>query len=112
MPDTRAHDEVYCPDCGLQWVASQGVHSAGCRHLDLAKHPTDMDGEELLRLVLWLVDGGVHRQAPSEPDWSAEDYSGAGRARRARRRLPEPVRRPLQARQRTLAVIDAPLIRP
>jgi hypothetical protein len=75
VPDTRAHDEVYCPDCGLQWVASQGVHSAGCRHLDLAKHTTEMDDDELLRLALWLADGGVHRQAPSEPDWSAEDYS-------------------------------------
>jgi hypothetical protein len=74
VPDTRAHDEVYCPDCGLQWVASQGVHSAGCRHLDLAKHPTEMDDDELLRLALWLADGGVHRQAPSQPDWSAEDY--------------------------------------
>jgi hypothetical protein len=74
MPDTRAHDEVYCPDCGLQWVASQGVQSAGCRHLDLTKRPSQMDDDELLRLVLWLADGGVRRQAPSEPDWSADDY--------------------------------------
>jgi len=74
LPDTRAHDEVYCPDCGRQWVAGQGVHSAGCRHLDLAKRPSQMDDDELLRLVLWLTDGGVRRQAPSEPDWSAEDY--------------------------------------
>ena len=75
MPDSRGHDEVYCPDCGLQWVADEGVHTRGCRHLDLAKRPTDMDGEELRRLVLWLVDGGDRRMAPSEPDWSAEDYS-------------------------------------
>jgi hypothetical protein len=32
MPDTRAHDEVYCPDCGLQWVAAEGVHTRGCRN--------------------------------------------------------------------------------
>jgi hypothetical protein len=75
MPDTRAHDEVYCPDCGLQWVAEEGVHTRGCRHLDLAKRPTDMDHEELLRLTRWLADGGERRMAPSEPDWSAEDYS-------------------------------------
>ena len=75
MPDNRGHDDVYCPDCGLQWVADEGVHTRGCRHLDLAKRPTDMDGEELLRLTLWLADGGERRMAPSEPDWSAEDYS-------------------------------------
>jgi hypothetical protein len=63
MPDTRAHDGAYCPDCGLQWVASQGIHSAGCRHLDLAKCPSQVDDDELLRLVLWLADGGVRRQA-------------------------------------------------
>src|SRR5215211_7250568 len=74
MLDTRAPDEVYCPDCGLQWVAGQGVHSAGCRHLDLAKRPTEMDDDELLGLVRWLADGGVRRQALSEPDWSVEDY--------------------------------------
>jgi hypothetical protein len=74
MPDTRAPNEVYCPDCGLQWVASQGVHSSGCRHLDLLKRPSQMDDDELLRLALWLADGGERRMAPSEPDWSAEDY--------------------------------------
>jgi hypothetical protein len=55
MPDTRAHDEVYCPDCGLQWVASQGVHSSGCHHLDLLKRPSEIDDDELLRLALWLA---------------------------------------------------------
>jgi hypothetical protein len=75
MPDTRGHDEVYCPDCGLQWVTEEGVHTRGCRHLDLAKRPSEMNGEELRRLVLWLVDGGDRRMAPSEHDWSAEDYS-------------------------------------
>jgi hypothetical protein len=75
LPDIRAHDEVYCPDCGLRWVASECVHTRGCRHLDLAKRPSLMDDEELLRLALWLADGGARRMAPSEPDWSAEDYS-------------------------------------
>lgn len=74
MPDTRAHDQVYCPDCGLQWVASQGIHTRGCRHLDLLKRPSQMDDEELQQLALWLADGGVRRMAASEPDWSAEDY--------------------------------------
>jgi hypothetical protein len=63
MPDTRAHDEVYRPDGGLQWVASQRIHSAGCQHLDLAKRPSQIDDDQLLRLVLWLADGGVRRQA-------------------------------------------------
>jgi hypothetical protein len=63
MPDTRAHDEVYCPDCGLQWVADEGVHTRGCQHLDLTKRPSEMDGEELLRLALWLADGGERRLA-------------------------------------------------
>jgi hypothetical protein len=63
MPDTQAHDEVYCPDGGRQWVARQRVHSAGCQHLDLAKRPSHVDDDELLRLVLWLADGGVRRQA-------------------------------------------------
>jgi hypothetical protein len=63
MPDTQAHDEVYCPDCGLQWVASHRVHSAGCQRLDLLKRPSQMDDHELLQLVLWLADGGVRRQA-------------------------------------------------
>jgi hypothetical protein len=63
MPDTRAHDEAYRPDGGLQRVASQRIHSAGCQHLDLAKRPSQMDDDQLLRLVLWLADGGVHRQA-------------------------------------------------
>src|ERR671919_2369371 len=75
MPDTRAHDEVYCPDCGLQWIADERVHTRGCRHLGLAKHPSEMDDGELLLLALWLADGGERRMAPSEPDWSAEDYS-------------------------------------
>jgi hypothetical protein len=74
MPDIRAHDEVYCPDCGRQWVASsEGVHWAGCQHLNLAKRPSQLDDDELLRLALWLADGGVRRQAPSELDWSAQD---------------------------------------
>jgi hypothetical protein len=34
-----------------------------------------MDGVELRLLALWLADGGERRMAPSEPDWSAEDYS-------------------------------------
>jgi hypothetical protein len=75
MPDTRAYDEVYCPDCGLQWIANQDVQTRGCRHLDLAKRPSEMDGDELRLLALWLADCGVRRMAPSEPDWSAEDYS-------------------------------------
>jgi hypothetical protein len=66
MPDTRTHDEVDCPDCGMQWVASQGVHSTGCRHLDLLKRPTEMDDDELLQLALWQADGGARRQAPSD----------------------------------------------
>jgi hypothetical protein len=74
MSDTRAHDEVYCPDCGLQWVANQGIHRRGCQHLDLLKRPSQMDDDELLRLALWLADGGERRMAPNEPDWSAEDY--------------------------------------
>jgi hypothetical protein len=91
---------VYCPDCGLQWVADEGVHTRGCRHLDLAKRPTQMDDEELLLLALWLADGGERRMVPSEPDWSAEDYSAVrGVLGRLRRRLPEPVRRPRPARQ-------------
>jgi hypothetical protein len=80
MPDTRAHNEVCCPDCGLQWVASQGVHTRGCQHLDLAKRPSEMDDDELLRLALWLADGSLSRLAPSEPDWSAEDYRLIGAA--------------------------------
>lgn len=68
-----SHDEVYCPDCGLKWVASQGIHRRGCQHLDLLKRPSEMDDDELL-LALWLADGGERRMAPSEPDWSAEDY--------------------------------------
>jgi hypothetical protein len=63
MPDTRAHDEVYRPDGGLQWVASQRIHSAGCQHLDLAKRPSQIDDDQLLWLVPWLADGGVRRQA-------------------------------------------------
>jgi hypothetical protein len=63
MPDARAPDEVYCPDCGLQWVADEGVHTRGCRHLDLAKRPSEMDDDELLRLALWLADGGERRLA-------------------------------------------------
>jgi hypothetical protein len=63
MPDTQADDEVYCPDCGLRWVADEGIHTRGCRHLDLAKRPIDMDDEDLLRLALWLADGGERRLA-------------------------------------------------
>jgi hypothetical protein len=73
MSDTRAHDEVYCPDCGLQWVANQGIHRRGCQHLDLLKRPSELDDDELLLLALWLPDGGERRMAPSEPASSAED---------------------------------------
>jgi hypothetical protein len=73
MPDTRTHDEVYCPDCGRQWVASQGDHWAGCQHLDLAKRPSQMNDDELLRPALWLADGGLGRPTPSEPAWSVQD---------------------------------------
>jgi hypothetical protein len=34
-----------------------------------------MEGDELRLLALWLADGGERRMAPSEPDWSAGDYS-------------------------------------
>jgi hypothetical protein len=77
MPDTRAHDEVYCPDCGLQWVADEGVHTRGCQHLNLAKRPTEMDSDELRLLALWLADGGERRLTL----WLAD---GASRSRSAR----------------------------
>jgi hypothetical protein len=79
MPDTRAHDEMYCLNCGLQWVASQGIYSTGCQHLDFAKRLSQVDHEELLQLVLWLADGGVRRQAARDQFGGSQPHVPPGR---------------------------------
>jgi hypothetical protein len=87
MPDTRGHNEVYCPDRGLQRVASQSSHSTGCRHLDLTKRPSQV-------VAAWQQtrdqSGGSRPQVP--PGQPGPLSMGAEVGPRDSRSQPEPTR--------------------
>jgi hypothetical protein len=68
MPDTRAHDDVYCPDCGLQWVAATASTRPAA---SIRTSPSAQRRWMTTNCCGWRCGWPT---AASEPDWSRKDY--------------------------------------